>query len=1178
MPCDHYVPEIMSSRDDPRDKLHLLDKDEIKVKAIASQERSRARTASPKDVFIAHPIKDGKVCQSTRIYEFSRAEDLEVQDFLSSKAVPQKVKEGRDEAEIRRIRSVQSHNKVTSFTFKGKDSADYLPGGAPLLDHLYNRAIFYPDWKVVLPALRKLQDHRLPCTVKPASQREITLGDTPDRHVLVALEFLRDNIKLTTRNFNTSILAADTESVGVVQSDYSKLMSGEPGTNHVLRLAMRGESADSLPVVLAVGHVGWQINFRLPTLPSRDTDGRRCLKVIPGELQESIPEVFRALGTLTGVDVMDDLRDFFRVVRRLYGVDLWEYTRVPLELDRLARLAGYNMVRYGIGALNWICFGTVLAKGQVSKGDGKWHLPWDALPMPLRVYLAGDISQCAGVAVILEYTLIVHMFPDLHAVGQLSTLDPLQLIQWWERQILPRVEPYVSITSWNPASTHEEVLQLLLGASEAGRLILKLFPPWPSPPAGGARYNHAARVFLLSCLPVLREIDPTTWPQLLPEVEHLVIFGRAEVIGQSVPTAPVHHAGWHPDPQVTGMLSGDSDSLTWRKIKGSAGNGVGAKALLLEYARIKPHFGKSLMARLESHKRNPSIVLGCREKAIRIIPSLRVMLATSDHLPHRPPGWVDPFKEAEAREAKLAKITARAADLAYAAKRKAEGQLRFHRQLKEATRSIRKKPPTVLDSTVPLMRLITPVGAAPPLTGKRLAAIGETQVPKRRRITGPETEVTGNDQANDPMALLRQSLQRDRAVNGQAKEVRIVRTVYREQRDSAELGGEPATDPRVSTHRLPQPGPQNRDSAELGGGPAAAPRVGTQWSPCPGTETPSRPANIIMVGNSHAIHAIPGLEMSLLGAPVQSVPIQGWSVEAFETAAADLSHRRLDGAYVLLWLFDEMVHIQQETGKPLDRSRYDGRLHCSGPLGVIHIRRMLRLLDDAYPLLNASRGADKVILMMPLPVYLTDSCCEDPIHCTGYYEGGAQRGICRGLTDLREVVIRYVSNLNKENYYVVAPHHELMNVAKSHRRDELEWLRDSYTFDAVHLTAEGYMDLFDRVGTVLSAEPWRYRPPAANMPELPTSPARPVTGRRARNPPSRRMVYIPPEVRVLADTLVDSGPAHITAEEERAAIRGPWRQEEERDRSPPISPSIWAAIRASAPPPPANRPAGGQPG
>ena len=664
--------------DPPPDQLFLLDQSVMLQRAIAAHYRARAQVATPRDNFLVYPDEEATADSHTNgVREFSRRESENIQNFLRNQASSERLRgEGSDEATIRMVMGVQRPDHVTEFTLGGKNSSSYLPGGAPLVDHLQARLPYMSDWKVIHPALDRLSSHRLPDSDRPASQREIVLGETSERHVQVTLEYLKDRIKLTKKTFLTCTLAADTESVAIEVQDYQELMGGPPGTNHTVRLARTGRPAESIPVVLSVGHVGWHVGIRIPTTPMVGGDGRRCLRIVPGTLQEGVPAFLRELGIMTGVRLVDDLREFFRLVRHLYGADLLEHITVPLELDRLARLAGFNLTRAGVETLNWICFGTILPKGMCSRGDGKWHLPWDALSTPLRAYMAADISQCAGAAELFKYCWAMRMFPDLHAVTQVSTLDAAQLLPWWEKHVIYRIDSYAPILNWRVVDSMEDVWVLLLGASKEGLVIAGLQPGWSSMVAGGPRYIHSTRAFLIEKLETLREMSPSTWPVLPGTVLSLVLFNRYGIRSHPVPSRPVKTLRWCPDPCVKGTLP-HHDRINWNAIKHLTGGGVGTKALILELTRSNQLSARELLERLEAHRRTGSTVFGCMERAARIIPSMRSMLTVLDCMPPRPDGWVDLYKEEQAKEERLARLTARADELATTARYKGEANLRL---------------------------------------------------------------------------------------------------------------------------------------------------------------------------------------------------------------------------------------------------------------------------------------------------------------------------------------------------------------------------------------------------------------------------------------------------------------------------------------------------------------------
>jgi len=741
-----------------------MDPDVIRCRVFAAHRRARSQVATPRDNFLVYPDEEATWESHTNsVREFSRRDSETVQEFLRSQAAPGRLQgEGPDAATIRKVLGAQRPDQVTEFTHKGMNSADYLPGGAPLVDHLALRIPFMPEWNFLLPAIGRLAQHRLPDVKKPASEREIVLGETSERHVKEILEFLREKVRTTKETFRTCTLAADTESVAIEVADFRRLMEGQPGTNHTVRMAPKGRCADHLPVVFSVGHVGWHVSIKIPTTATRDSGGHPCLRIVPGTLQDGVPAFLKELGIMTGVRLLDDLRDFFKLTRRLYGIDLLEHIAAPLELDRLARLAGYNLTRCGVETLNWICFGTVLPKGMCSRGDGKWHLPWDALPTSLRAYMAADISQCAGAAELFKYFWAIQMFPDLHAVTQVSTLEPDQLLSWWEQHVISRIDSYIQAQPWRTAESMDEVWELLLGSSEHGLVIVGLQPRWPSLVAGGPRFIHTVRAFLIEKLETLREMSPSTWVVVPTTILQQVMFDRRGIQSQPVPTDPVDQLQWCPHPSVKGDL-GWAEKINWKMVRNLCTGGVSAKALVLEYTRTNHRLAMKLLERLESHPRAGSTVLGCVERAARLVPSMRSMLTMFNYMPPRPEGWVDPYKEEQARQEKMARLTARAESLATAARNNAEANMRFCCQLKDAVRSAQKRPLGGLTMAHPLLQLISPVGhgaTAPPPEERAPASGGPP--PKRRRRGPRRSRAERRGRACDPMTMLRESLRNSR--------------------------------------------------------------------------------------------------------------------------------------------------------------------------------------------------------------------------------------------------------------------------------------------------------------------------------------------------------------------------------------------------------------------------------
>ena len=1157
----------------------LIPGDQLLERAHRAQLRARASPAEPRDRFLIYADEEAEPGTHTNgAREMSRAQQKMVQDMLKKKSKFRRENgEGEDEYEIRRIRGGQQSDCMTEFNTNGMDAACYLPGGAPLIDHLRARLEYMPDWHCILPAVEKLRSHRLPNLERPASQREFTLGETSEEHVQIAIEFLKASMVLTKKIFITCLLAADTESIGVVKQDASKLYSGELQGSYTLRVAQAKESAEPLPVLLMVGHVGWQVHVRVPLTATTDACGRKILKLTPGKLQKGVARFLKALGTVTGVGITKDLEEFFALTSRLYGENFLKIMAIPTELENIALQAGYKMGRTGVEMLNWVCFGTILAKGKLSMGDKNWDTPWDLLHVPSRGYLAGDIGQPAGAAAILGYFWLLHIFPDACAVRELSALDGTRLVRFWDSGVFPMLTPERTILGGSPPDDEGKKAwddQVLFKANCVR--LRDLEPGWPAVTAGGPRFIHATRAFLISKLELLNATHEEFWPPTAPEKVHLVMFGRHQLIDEPVPTDPTSSPGWAPNPVLEGSTLMGSEFINWNTFLRLTGDGVSVKGLVLEYARISPPLGLALLERLEDHKKAAVNVFGCLEKAQKVVPVLRGILRSCDLEPPRPEGWVDIYHEAAAVETKVERITARARQLSGEALSTALKGLDQHEKLKRAIKNSAKKPPTIVDQVWPLMRYAAPaVKGFTRMTPEMISRTGRSTHPGVKRRSGSPGRAlpkrarstrTDGVSADNPMALLRTAVDESRRASG---------TGQSSSHRQVSRGSSSMTELRVDTVSTGA-----RHSEGIADSPRASPYVLPHREDARhGPVNSIQPSGIFLVGNSHAVQSNMGLTGSLLNSRTKTITVSEWIPAAIEEAAGKFAPYDLRGTIVIMWLFDDMGFEQLETGDPLDRSAADGRLHCSGPTGVASWRGMAALMDEARPLLDACREAESVIFMVPLPMYMVEPCCEEYDHCRGNHTDEHQRYICRKVSVLHQAMVRWLSWLGQSNVFVVCPHLELMAVARTLRVDAMRFLLASYCFDGVHLTADAYRDLFDRIAGILHSQPWQFQAPMERMADPVTAPVRPSTTRRpvCERLGRRGAGQLPPDTEVVMDRFRDDdGPRAYSSEHERAARRGAWQpQSRDRSPSPPISPGFWASVRATAPK--VDRPPGGRP-
>jgi hypothetical protein len=350
-----------------------------------------------------------------------------------------------------------------------------------------------------------------------------------------------------------------------------------------------------------------------------------------------------------------------------------------------------------------------MPKGVASVGDGLWHRRVKEIPQPLRAYMAQDVSQSAALAWVLTACWIMQIFPDAHAVSQVSTMTPPQLVKWWHCHVIeelvtstPRTDP------WEIKASRREMMESLSGGRRTAAICVETLADWPSVTAGGARYVHTVRNFLLSCLPVLRAVEEEKWPVLQKEQYHLVRFGRVDIEAQPSPVGPVRSSSFVLNPGVGPSLSGPGYEITRGDLQRITGGGATAKGVLLEYIRLNPGGGRELLEYVEQGIEYGRQVFGYNKKCEEFVGVIGRTLEVYGMMPERQPGWVDPYPIQERVRQRVLRITDAALGMARHHKEKAQQLVTRAQELKATAKAAKRKMPDYLDHHFPLLNLVTP--------------------------------------------------------------------------------------------------------------------------------------------------------------------------------------------------------------------------------------------------------------------------------------------------------------------------------------------------------------------------------------------------------------------------------------------------------------------------------------
>lgn len=1088
----------------------LLDGMELFRRAQGAQLAARGKELRSDDQFLAVPrVSAPRLADAVGVIPLTGKQHHTITKHLSARvrAFPG---ERRHESTIRRVLEAQNPSQVTRFTVDSVKSSDTLPGRAPLVDHLAARMEADPDWSPLLVAVRHVRNRRVPSIKKLPSSMEITLGVSTPEEIKEAIKFVTHHIKATKRTFGICQLTGDMEAISVPKGYWADICEAGPEEDVVFRPAASGESGHSFAVRFMVGHLDWELDLRLPIRPDPASGSGLIVRTGGSALPQELGGLVDTFGVLCGIGVANDIAVFNESVSVLFGTKL--RFAPPVDLHLLARLAGFNLTRYAVEVLSWICLGGLLPKGECSIGDQRWHQPRAELPAALVAYMSADIGQVAAIAWVLTASWVMTLFPDVHAVIKTSRFrNCKELLEWWHLTAITGLlagEECPS-TTWVPVSDRRKAVSWLSLDRDKEDFFVQTAPDWSSVSAGGCRYFHSARSFLVSILPVLREKDLDAWPELYREQLFLVVFGRREILPLPSSTSPCFSAQLLPNPEVGHILKGPARSVSVATLKEVAKPGICTRGLVLEYIRTNPGEGAPLLARLEQDKGAARYILPFDKKVNGIVADIRLMLGSFGKLPERPEGWVDPYPPAEVKTKVLA-IAKIASNTITSQGLKAKATLERISALRVAVKDCEKSPPEVLDHNWNLSNLLNVRKLGDPsmdeVVHRRMGA-GVGASLKRQRSVGPEgerdltpstrpagsatREVLAAVQPEEPPIALAsrddhpyrdtESVSSNGSVVGKAKRIHLVDYLKRqrvsetEEMDTSESGYGPAPRPSAAAAafiRVPRrlPGISPRLGMRLGppvnnkGEPQQLDLDGFQVQPRENAQLSVPITHILVIGNEQARRMSCALVVVVPHIQVTYLSLSG--PEDYVSVSAELKKMRPASSIIILWPFDETAFLQAESGLPLEVSAYDRTTHCVGPLGVVSRPEFLSMCDQSKQILAYCQRAVGSILFTPLVRYVGASCCELRTHCVGMSRMETAEGLGASLQNLTEAAQRWASEEGFSTTRVLCPHLEILRELSVHPWSGwVSALKSLFNNDPIHLSREGYAALASAVWT-----------------------------------------------------------------------------------------------------------------
>ncbi len=415
------------------------------------------------------------------------------------------------------------------------------------------------------------------------------------------------------------------------------------------------ETTVNLPVALFIAGTTWSLQIRLPITCDKNNEE---LFIVPGQYQSELDQLFQALAAITlvgvGEGIREDIDQWKEVVQTLWknAPSLETSLASLVNLEWISRLAGINTTLHSpLRQQLWLTLGVILANGSLSGlgGGSSWVLPFSQLPLDFQLHVWAETQQVCLTAWVLIVAWIAHLFPDAALVRQLTVLTPGALIKWFFDHIVIKLLSHCSQLPPRRVdfSLSRRMALVRLGIPPEPRYdVLRLCPDWPAVSAGGARFLHSVRAFLLYNLAVWHALDPVIWPAGDAATIKLMLFERDLDVNLRHPSTPVEQSKLVAHISVLNILKAFPQNITPERLKKyiAKPGRTGKLALLLEYTRLNPQQGLALLLRLEQDYELRSSIFGLGQFMMPMI-RLRRLLGALNAMPLRPDGWTDPISE-----------------------------------------------------------------------------------------------------------------------------------------------------------------------------------------------------------------------------------------------------------------------------------------------------------------------------------------------------------------------------------------------------------------------------------------------------------------------------------------------------------------------------------------------------
>ena len=323
-----------------------------------------------------------------------------------------------------------------------------------------------------------------------------------DEDVSEFIEVLTENFKREMFNIPHSVMSCDIKFIPAVnfQEDGSKRWKSE----------LDYEAEDTTPSMIIFAGSDWISIVHIPITTVLNKDYKINKFIISSEKKINLKLktfLHEELPTLCGENLPNKLKSVENMINKYFleNEDEFSFKARTLDLPVLALFSGLAIKNPSLNVLYFICGGGVISCDLPPlECRALYAHKWDSLGeivkdeiciIPIAIYFVMRTLFLAN---------LLHTFPDLSAVAQVSQLSPIRIMKWYSNFMIEfcKNSSALPFVKWPKLSSRTDLLCCIRRCPNTQYRIEKviscvLTPTWPHLTFGGCRSLYQARIFAI---------------------------------------------------------------------------------------------------------------------------------------------------------------------------------------------------------------------------------------------------------------------------------------------------------------------------------------------------------------------------------------------------------------------------------------------------------------------------------------------------------------------------------------------------------------------------------------------------------------------------------------------------------------------------------------------------------